>query len=71
MGSCLGLFQVLSRMGLDGLDVDLVQFLDEQFPVLSIHDGLDRRTEHFHGIFLQDSFLIKLDSAVESGLSAE
>ena len=58
-------------MRLDGLYIYFIQFLHEEIPVLGIHDGLDRCTEHLDGIFLENAILIELDSAVQGRLASE
>ena len=58
-------------MRLDGLYSYFIEFLHEEIPVLGIHNGLDRCTEHLDGIFLENAILIELDSAVQGRLAAE
>ena len=58
-------------MRLDRLDVDLVQALDEELPVLRIDDGLDRRAQDADAVVAEKSALVQLHTAVEGGLAAE
>ena len=59
MGSRLaGFFDIPASMALDGLHVDFIELLHEQFTVFRVDDSLYRSSEHLHAVFLQDSFLI-------------
>ena len=70
-GSLNGIFYRVDGFALNGLDIDFVEFLDEEFAVFGIHDGLYRRTQYLHVIFLERAGLIELYTAVESRLPAE
>ena len=70
-GSGLGLLHALSRMGLYGLDIYLVQLLHEKLPVLRVNDGLDRGAEHTDIVFFKDSGTVQLHSAVQRSLASE
>jgi len=67
----LGLFGILASLTLDGLDIDLVEFLNEQLAILSIHDGANRRAQHSYVVLLEHTALVKLHSTVERRLSAK
>ena len=58
-------------MALDGLDIDLVEPLDEELAVLGVHDRLDGGAEHLQIVFFQDSLPVQGHSAVERGLTSE
>ncbi len=58
-------------MGLDGLDPDLVEPLDEEFAVLGVDNRLDGRTEHLHAVFVEDARAVEFHAAVEGCLPAE
>ena len=72
LGSSLaGLLDVLASLALDGLHVDFIQLLYEEFTVLSIHDSLNRSTQHLDIIFLQDALAIEFHTTVEGSLTTE
>ena len=71
MGGTPGLLHILGRMRLYGLDIDFIKFLHEKLAVLSIHDSLDRSTEHLDTIFLQNLALIQFHTAVKRCLATE
>ena len=58
-------------MGLDGLDIDLVQLLHEKFTVFRIYNRLHRRTEYLDSVFFKYSALVKLHSAIQRSLASE
>ena len=55
----------------DGLDVDLVEFLDKELAVFSVDDGAHGGAEHLHAVALEHSRAEELHAAVEGGLAAE
>ena len=65
------LFQRRRGMGPDGLHADLVQPLDEPFPVLRVDDGFHRRSQHLHAIPFQDAASEQFHAAVQGRLPAE
>ena len=72
LGSSLaGLLDVLASLALDGLHVDFIQLLYEELTVLSIHDSLNRSTQHLDIIFLQDALAIEFHTTVEGSLTTE
>ena len=66
-----GLFHVFCRMRLDGLDIDFIKLVHEKFPVLRVHDSLDRSTENLNVIFLKYVIFIQFHTAVQCRLTAE
>ncbi len=58
-------------MGLDGLHPDFIQLFHEQFPVLSVHDGLHGSPKHLHSVLFQNAFLKDFHSAVKRSLAPE
>ena len=70
-GSLEGRRHILAGFALDGVNVNLIEFLDEALAVLGIHDGLDGRAEDFDVVFLQDAALLQLDAAVQGRLTTE
>ena len=48
-----------------------IEMLRDEFAVFGIDDGLNRRTEHLHVVFLQYTTLVELNSAIQCRLSAE
>ena len=71
MRSTPGLLHLLGRMRLYGLDIDFIKLLHEKLAVLSIHNSLDRSTEHLDTVFLQNLALIQFHTAVKRCLAAE
>ena len=71
LGGFHGLGHILAGLALDGLDLNLIELLDEALAVLGVHDGFDGGAEHLDIVFLQYAALLELDAAVERGLSAE
>ena len=69
--SLTGISDIITSLTLDGLHANLVEFPDKQFTVLSIHDSLHGRTQHFHTIFLQHATLIEFHTAVQRRLSTK
>ena len=65
------LLDVGAGLALDGLDVNLVQFLNKQLAVFGVHDGLHGRTQHFNAILFEYAALVKLYAAVKRCLSAK
>ena len=53
------------------LDVDLVEFLDEQIAVLGSHNSLDRSAKYLDTILLQNTLLVEFRAAVQCGLTTE
>ena len=51
--------------------IDLIQFAHKELPVLSIHNRLNRCSQHPHIVFLQDTLFMEGYAAVQSGLSAK
>ena len=51
--------------------INLVELLHKQVTVFRIHDSLNRSTQYFHTIFIQNTLCIKLCTAVQGSLSAE
>ena len=70
-GCLTGLLDGLTSLALNGLDTNLVELLDEELAVLSIHNGLDRSAQHLDIIFLEHTALIQLDATVQCRLSTE
>ena len=66
-----GLFKSLCRMGLYGLDIYLVKFLNEKFSVLGIDYGLYRCAEHPDIVLLKYSRAVQGHPAVECRLASE
>ena len=58
-------------MGLYGLDIYLVELLDEKLPVLSVNDRLHRGTQHLHTVLFQCTGLVQFHPAVQGSLPAE
>ncbi len=71
MGGFAGLLDVGRRVGLDGLDSDLVEFLDEEVSVLCVHDSLNRGSKHLHIVLVKNSVLVQFHTAVKGGLASE
>ena len=72
LGSSLaGLLDVLASLALDGLHIDFIQLLYEELTVLSIHDSLNRSTQHLDIIFFQDALAIEFHTTVEGSLTTE
>ena len=69
--SLLCLIERVAGMALDGVDTNLIETLHKEFAVFGVDDGLDRRTEHLHVVFLEHATLVELNSAVQCRLSAE
>ena len=65
------LLKVGCGVGLDGLDSDFVELLDEELAVLGVDDRLNRRAEHPDPVFLKHSAAVEFHSAVQRGLAAE
>ena len=65
------LLYVLASLAINGLDVYLVELLNKKFAVFSIHDGLDRSTQHAHVIFFEYTTLVKLDTTVKGCLTSK
>ena len=62
---------ILHRLALDGLHLDLVQFLHKKLAVFRVDDSLYGSTQHAHIVFLQNATLIKLHTAVQGRLAAK
>ena len=45
-----GIVHVLNRMAHGGLQLNLIQLLDEQVTVLGVHDRFNRRSKNFYSI---------------------
>ena len=58
-------------LALDGLHINLVQALHEEFAVFGVNDSLHGCAEHLHAVFLQRAVFIKRYTAVEGSLSAK
>src|SRR5574344_693891 len=43
-GCFAGIFYIFYRLTLDSVDFDFVEFVDKEFAVFSVHDGLNRST---------------------------
>ena len=71
MGCTAGILDVLHGFRLDGLDVDFIKFLDEEFAVFSVDDGLYGSSQHLHIVFFECSGAEKFHTAVQCGLSAK
>ena len=67
----LGLLEGVAGLALDGVDVDLVEFLDEEFAVFGVDDGLDGGAEDADVVFVEYALFVEFYAAVEGGLSAE
>ena len=52
------IFCIFYSFTFNGLYINFVQFLHEEFTVFRVHNGLYRSTEHFNIIFLKDSFFV-------------
>ena len=62
---------VVAGHRVNGLDIDFIEFIDEDLAVFGINDRLDGSAEHLEVIFVEYALVEKLDTAVESGLAAE
>ena len=51
-------------MTLNGVHPNLVEFLHEELTVFSVYNCLHRCSQHLHVIFLEDTILIELHTAV-------
>ena len=58
-------------MTLRRLHRNLIQLLNEQVTVFRIHDCFYRSTQNLHTVFLQNTFLKQVSSAVQSCLTTE
>ena len=58
-------------LALDGLHINLVQALHEEFAVFGVDNRLHGCTKHLHAVFLQRAVLVKRHTAVEGSLSAK
>ena len=58
-------------MALDGLYAYLIQTLDKEVTVLSVHDGLNLSTKYLYLIFFQNTVLLQGYTAVKCGLATE
>ena len=67
--SCI--FNVVYGFTLDGFYINLVEFLDKEFAVFSVHDGLHGSAKHLEIIFFQHTTLVELNTAVECCLSTK
>ena len=54
-----------------GLELYLIQFLDEKVTVLSVHNSLNRCAEHLYPILLEYALLIEFRTTVECCLAAK
>ena len=71
MGCLQGIFHVLHSVAHGSLQLDLIKFLHEQVTVLGVHNSLDAGAQHLNAILLQNTFLVKLGTAVQGCLSTE
>ena len=69
--SCDGIFHGLTSLGYRNLEVYLVQLLDEEVAVLSVHDGFHAGTQHLYAVLLQNTFLEQFGTTVQCSLSTE
>ena len=65
------LLYILTGLAADGLDINLLEFLNKQFTVFRVHDGLYRSTQHLDVVFLEHATLIQLHTTVEGCLSSK
>ena len=70
-GGATGVFGVLDGLALDGLHVDFVQFLHEEFAVFGVDDGLHGGAQHLHVVLLEHAFLVEGHAAVQCRLPAK
>ena len=70
-GGAAGVFGVLHGLALDGFHVDFVQFLNEEFAVFGVDDGLHGGTQHLDAVPLEHAFLVEGHTTVQRRLPAE
>ena len=66
-----GIRRILHSFTLDGLHINLVEFLHKDFTVLRVDDGLHGSAQDFHAVFLENLVLIEGNTAVQCRLSAK
>ncbi len=66
-----GIVQALHRVGHRCLDLNLVELLHKQIPVLGDHDRLHGGAQHPHPMLVEHTALVELGTAVEGGLTAK
>ena len=71
MSSLQRIFHVLYGMAHRRLQLNLVEFLDEEVTVFRIHDSLDAGSQHLDAVFLQRAIQIQFRTAIQGSLSAE
>ena len=71
MGGLQGVVHVLYGVAHGGLQRNLVKLLNEEVAVFGVHDGFDAGSQYLDTILLQDSLLVKLSTAVQSGLTTK
>ena len=71
MSGLLHLFYRITRLALDGLHINLVEFLHEEVTVFRIDNGLNRSTQYLDAIFFQYSFLVEFHTTVQRRLSTK
>ena len=64
-------FHIFYGFTLNGLYIDFIQFLNEKFTILGIHNGLYRGTKYFHIIFFKNTFFVQCHSTVQGCLTTE
>ena len=65
------LVDAAASLASDGLYANLVKATHEQVAVFGVDDGLNGRAQYLHAIFLQHSFFVERDTAVECRLTTK
>ena len=70
-GCATGICRILHSFALDGLYINLIQFLHKDFTVLRVNDSLYGSAENRHAVLLENLVLVEGNTAVQCRLSAK